>query len=158
MKFTKRETLNRESGGISNYLKLGDGQSVEGVFRGEVFEFYQDWPKGGMKKIYSEPTEGASLRFRANFVVYEDGKYIARVFDFGVTVYNVLADIAENYDIEKTKIKITRRGIEKQTQWMILPLGAIEAKILKSVALVELNVLNTEAQVEVDDDSQAEGF
>lgn len=145
MKFTKREMPNREGNGISNYLKMDDGQNVTGVFRGEVHEFYQTWPPGGQKQIFDVPTTGASPRFKANFVMHEDGKFVAKVWEFGLTVYNQLAEISENYNIEETKVKITRRGVSKSTQWMIIPLGPVDKKALAPIKAVELNILNGQA-------------
>lgn len=141
-KLIKRDVPKHEGNGTSNYLKISDGKSATGVFRGEIFEFWQSWPKGGTKQIFDEPTAGASSRFRFNFVTREDGKAIAKVWEFGLTVYNMLAEISENFDLETTQIKITRRGTDKNTQWMIIPLGAIPAAGLKEVSAVPLNILN----------------
>lgn len=142
MKFTKRELPKHEGNGSSNYLKVEDGKSIQGVFRGEVHEFYQSWPQGGQKMIFDVPTAGASARFKINFVCQDDGKLQAKVWEFGVSVYNQLAELSENFDLEKTKVKITRRGTGKNTQWMIIPLGPAEAKGLKLIEAVPLNVLN----------------
>lgn len=141
MKFTKRAAPTSEGIGAANYLKIGDGQSATGVPRGEVHEFYQRWPQGGTKEIFDVPTAGASARFRINVVVNEDGKPAAKVFEFGMSVYNQLAEISENFEITKTKLKISRKGSGKNTEWFILPLGPVEAKALKAIEAVELNAL-----------------
>ncbi len=141
MKFTKRSALASEGTSAANYLKILDGQSVTGVPRGEVFEYWQKWPQGGMKEVFAVPTMGASSRFKINVVVQEDGKFVAKVFDFGPRVYNQLADIAEELDLTKTKIKISRRGSAKNTEWNIFPLGTVEGKALTAIEAVELNKL-----------------
>lgn len=145
MKFTKREAPKNEGIGASNFLKVADGQSVQGVFRGEVHEFYQSWPRGGEKQIFDKPTPGASSRFRLNFVTQEDGKFVAKVWEFGLTVYNQLAEISEAYPLEVTKVKISRRGVDKNTQWMIIPLGPVDKKALPTIEAVNLNILNGQA-------------
>jgi hypothetical protein len=142
MKLTKRDVPTSEGNGISNFLKISDGQSATGVFRGECHEFWQSWPKGGQKQVFSEPMPGSQTRFRANFIVHEEGKFVARVWEFGLKVYNMLAEIGENYDLDNTKIKISRRGNDKSTQWIILPLGPVDAKSMPSIKSVELNVLD----------------
>lgn len=142
MKFTKREVPKGEGNGTSNYLKIADGQSATGVFRGEVHEFYQSWPKGGDKQIFAKPTPGASARFKLNFVTHEGDKVVAKVWEFGLTVYNMLAEISEAYPLENTKVKISRRGVDKNTQWMIIPLGPLDKKGLATIEACPLEVLN----------------
>lgn len=133
-----------ESTGGGNFLKFESGQEMTGVFRGEPLEFYQAWPKGGDKKVALEPFPGAKLRFKCNFVVHEGGKFTAKVFEFGVRLNNQLADIAEEYDLSKTKIKIKRQGSGKETSWSIMPIARepLSAKQLKEIEAVELNVLD----------------
>lgn len=141
MKFTKREVQSGEKG--SNlFLKLADGQSVTGVLRGENYEFYNKWINGKSQLTTADDPEGKS-RFRANFVTVEDGRLTAKIWEFPLTVYNQLADIAEEYDLEKTKIKITRRGTGTDTVYMILPLlkEPISAKAIKEIEAVKLNIL-----------------
>jgi hypothetical protein len=142
MKFTKREVPKGEGNGTSNYLKVGDGKSVTGVFRGEVHEFWQSWPRGGTKQVFGEPTPGASSRFKINFVTSEDKRLVAKVWEFGLTVYNQMAELSENFDLETTSVKISRRGMDKNTQWIIIPLGPIDKKALKGIEAVGLNVLD----------------
>lgn len=163
MKFTRRAGPTSEGISAANYLKIGDGQSVTGVPRGEIYEFYQKWPQGGMKETFDKPTQGASSRFKINLVIQEDGKFVAKVFEFGPRVYNQFADISDELDLEKTKIKISRRGAGKSTEWNVFPLGAVDAKALKLIAATELNELGVsgatpqasdlEVEAESDDDS-----
>lgn len=140
MKFPKKAAPTSEGIAAANYLKIGDGQSVTGVPRGDVFEFFQKWPQGGQKEVFLVPTVGATPRYKINVVVHEDGKFIAKCFEFGSSVYAQFAEIADNFEIEKTKVKISRKGSGKSTEWFILPLGAVEPKALKAIEAVELNV------------------
>ena len=141
MKFERIET--KQSDGVSgggNFLKIESGQSVTGVFRGEIGTFWQAWPRGGAKQVFSEPTPGSALRFRANFVVHENGKFVAKVYEFGVMVNNTLFEIQqENIDLTTTKVKISRYGSGKNdTRYVVLPLGPVPPKALKEIEAVEL--------------------
>jgi hypothetical protein len=148
MKFTKREIKSNSGGGSSMFLKFQDGESKTGVLRGDVYEFYQVWEDGQSKIVEPSHPDGKA-RFRANLVVQEDGKFVAKIFEFGLTVYNQLADISDEYDIEKTKIKITRRGVKTDTTWMILPLlkEPLGAKALAEIEAVPLQNLEHKQKV-----------
>lgn len=140
MNFNKRET---PTGGQSHlFIKFKDGESKTGIFRGEVYEFHQIW-ENGKSQIVNEDHPQAKSRFRANFVVFEDGRFTPKIFEFGLGVYNQLAEIAEEYKIEEIKVKITRRGTGMDTTWMILPLlkEPISAKIMNEIESIPLNPL-----------------
>ena len=141
-KLVKRGAPKTEGNVASNFLKVDDGQSATGIFRGEIFEFWQKWPKGGKKEVFTEPTAGAASRFKVNFVTMEGGKPVAKVWEFGVSVYNMLAELQKDFDLEKTNMKISRRGVDKNTQWMIIPLGAASEDGLKTISQVSLNILD----------------
>lgn len=148
MKLTKRETKSGgEGGGL--FLRLGDGENVTGIFRGEVYEFWQSWPQGGVKQVYEVPTPGASSRFKANIIVKEGDKFIAKVFEFGTSFYNQLAELNEEYDLETTKVKISRRGAGKETNWIVMPLlkEPLQPKIIAMIEAVPLNELAPKAIV-----------
>lgn len=142
MKLPKREmpTSNGSSGNL--FLKFKDGESKTGVFRGEPYEFYQKWVSNKSHVTSADDPEGKS-RFRLNFVVLEDGKFVAKIFEFGLTVYGQLADIQEEYDLETIKVKITRRGTGTDTTYMVLPLlkEPIPAKAFKEIESVHMNIL-----------------
>lgn len=141
MKFPKRAAPTTDGISAANYLRIQDGQSVTGILRGELFEFWQKWPKGGMKEVFASPTPGASPRFKVNIVIQEDGEFVARVFEFGPRVYDQFSDASSELDLSKTKIKISRRGSEKNTTWSVIPLGPIDARAIKSIEAVHLNTL-----------------
>lgn len=132
------------SDGGGSYLKIEDNGSVNGILRGDVLKFYQDWPKGGEKLIFDKPAPRAKPRFLVNFIVHEGGKFVAKIWEFPPTVSNMLADIAEAYDLSQTKIKITKHVQGKQTSYMILPLAneKLSPKHLKEIDAVELNTLS----------------
>lgn len=138
MKFQKRD-IPEGKGGL--FLKFKDGESKVGVFRGEIFEFFQLW-ENGKSKVVGDDTPGAKSRFRLNFITKEDGEMKARIFEFGLTVYNMLAEISGDYDLEKTAVKITRRGTGTDTTYIIIPSkeqpNASQMKVIESI---DLNIL-----------------
>ncbi len=139
MKFQKKEKS--EAGG--NYLKIKDGESVKGVFRGEIHEFRIKWENN--KSIEIPETDPTRMnRFRLNFIVYEGSKFIAKTWEFGITVYDQLASIHSEYDLQKTKVKITRQGTGTDTAYHVLPLlkEPIAGPVLAAIEAVPLNILN----------------
>lgn len=141
MIFPKRAAPTGEGIGAANYLKIDDGSFVVGVPRGEVFGFFQRWPQGGTKETFLVPTAGATPRYKINLVIHDAGQYVAKAFEFGTSVCNQFAEIADNFDITTTKVKISRKGTGKKTEWFILPLGPVDPKALKLIEAVTLNAL-----------------
>lgn len=140
MKFTKREIPSGDGkGGL--FLKFKDGESKVGVFRGELYEYFQVW-ENGKSQVVSEEHPGAKSRFRLNFVTKEDGEMKVRIFEFGLTVYNMLADLSEEYDLEQTAVKITRRGVGTDTTYMVIPSKIQPTAVqLKEISSLPLNIL-----------------
>lgn len=140
MKFTKRD-IPEGSGTGGLFLKFKDGESRVGVFRGEVYEFYQKW-ENGKSQVVTAGTPEAKSRFRLNFVTKEDGELKVKIFEFGLMVYNQLAEISEDYDVEKTAVKITRRGTGTDTVYMIMPAkDQPNSAQMKAIEALSLNVL-----------------
>lgn len=142
MKFSKRVQMSPEGRGSNLFLKIKDGESVIGVFRGEPLEFYSKWI-GGKSQIALPDDPEAKKRYRLNFITKEDGKFVPKIWEFGVFIYNQLADINDEYPLEKTKVKITRHGTGTDTTYMILPLlkEPLPPKILKEIESIHLNIL-----------------
>lgn len=138
MKFEHIETKQSDGLGNGSFLKIEEGKSVNVVFRGDLYKFWQSWPQGGTKQIFSEPTPGASIRFRANVIIHDGAKFTARVWEFGALVNNMLYEYSSEMEIEKTKCKITRTGSGKKTQYIVIPLGPLDKKALKEIEAVEL--------------------
>lgn len=137
--------------GSENFVRLKNGESVRGVFRGEPFTFYNHWT--GKK---SEPCTGPGcsfcsadsrprFRFRLSFVVREDnGNLVPKIFEQGAKVYETLKGLHESdYNLEKTILKITRQGTGlNDTVYTILPLPGLAGTVtdeiekrLKAIAL-----------------------
>ncbi len=158
--------------GGKDFLKLPAGGVAKGVFRGDVHEFKQHWPKEADRptvcpedascEFCKEGKVKAGFRFRLNFLINENGAYVAKIFEQGWMVYCQLRDMhSSDYNLEKTIVKITRNGDGKNTTYTIMPLpgeqGAVSAQLeakLKAVPLIPL----TEAAAEEDheDDSASD--
>lgn len=155
MKFQKREIpAGDNSGGV--FLRLKDGESVVGVFRGEIYEFYQIW-ENGKPQVVGKEHEGAKSRFRLNFIA--KGELKPKIFEFGLTVYNQLAEIQEDYKVEETIVKITRRGTGTDTVYIIIPAKEqLTAAQIKKLDAVELNILEHKQKNESVQGSRGNGL
>lgn len=148
-----------KNAGSASFLKLKAGDSVRGVFRGELNEYRQHWVEG----IGGEPCPGAecekcaqitpemtdeekkkfkpSFRCRVNFVVNENGAYTAKIWEFGYTVYEMLKGLHEGgYELPLNLMKVTRNGTGKTTSYSVLPVpnGLLTAEQLDAVGKVKL--------------------
>jgi hypothetical protein len=128
MKFKSPEELPQTGNGSKNFLKLKDKESVQGIFRGELHEFYVLWENGKSREV-SAGTPEAKFRFRINFVSKDSAGYTAKIFEQGLSVYNQLAELHNEYELDKIVVKITRNGIGTDTTYSILPL--LKAPITK---------------------------
>lgn len=141
MKWPKRDQQTGSGGGSNLFLKLGDGESRVGLLQGERYDFSQKW-EGGKPQVVGSNDPDGKLRFRANFVTKEDGEMKAKIFEFGTAVYDQLADLADEYDLTKTAIKITRRGEKLETTYTIIPAKEQPTMAqLKVIQSVDLNIL-----------------
>lgn len=119
MKF--RQNLPEQSSGSKGYVKLRDKESVTGIFRGDPREFFVVWKDGKSIEV-PEGTAGSKFRFRINFVVKEGASYVPKIFEQGQVVYEQLSAFHQEYDLEKTVMKITRNGEKLDTSYTIMPL------------------------------------
>ena len=129
----------REKGGGSLYIKLKDGGFVEGLFRGEPHFFYQVFKD---KVEYENWAEGRSFKFKINFITKnEEGKLVAKVFQGGSTLRDMLLDAREEYGLDCV-FKIKRTGSTKDdTRYSILfkkVLTPEEMEGIKGVKLISL--------------------
>lgn len=142
MKLPKRSAPISEGNGSNLFLRLKDGESITGICRGEVYTFFNRWT-GKTSEVVSEDAEGAKPRYRVNFVTVEEGVLVAKIWEFPNAVLEQLEGINDEYPLEKTKIKITRRGTGTDTIYMILPLlkEPISPKAMKEIEAVHMNIL-----------------
>lgn len=145
MKFRKLE-LQENSG---KFLRIKSGESIKGVFRGEIYEFMIKW-ENNKSHVVENLDLTKNNRFKLNFVVFEEGRFIAKIWEFSQTVYNTLSSIAEEYPLEKTKVKITRQGVGTETTYHILPLlnEPLGPQALSQIEAVELAFLGTQKKPE----------
>lgn len=147
MQFKKFDIPTKGEGG-GNYLKFSDGQTITTILRGEIHEFYTKWENGSSTNVV-EGTPGAKLRFSVNAIIHDGSKFTAKVWDFGVAVYNQLSDIHTEYALPTTKIKITRKGTGLDTTYNILPLlkesDQVTPRQLKEIEAIPLNPLDKKA-------------
>lgn len=135
-----------ENKGNKSFIKLKDKESVVGIFRGEMHEFFSVW-ENNRTRVVEEGTPGAGFRFRVNFFVKEGTTFTPKIFEGGVTVYNQLAELHEEYNLEETAIKITRNGTGTDTTYTIIPMKQAPSKeTLKFLAAAELLPLESTKQ------------
>jgi hypothetical protein len=145
MQFKEFHTGSRDEGGPSSFLRLKDGDVVRGIVVGDIQETYKKWVNGkGVECAPDEP--GAGLRFKVNIIVDENGGLVAKIWEFGITIYNQLKDINDEYPLETTKIKVSRQGSTKDnTSYTVLPLVSAKDKLseaqLKKINAIDLHEL-----------------
>ncbi len=153
MKFRPKKTEDTR-----NFLKLKDGESLTGVFRGDLFEYRLHWADNHGSVCPGKDTctlcatgNKAKFRFRVNFLVKEGSSYVAKIMEQGWTVYELLREMNEtDYDLEKYVMKITRRGEKLDTTYSIIPApnGALSEETEAKLKLVPLNDLGHLAQID----------
>jgi hypothetical protein len=134
-----------DTGGSKNFLKLKDKESVSGIFMGDIQEFYILW-ENGKSRVVPEGTSGAKFRFRVNFLVKEGSVYVPRIFEQGLTVYRLLAELDHEYGLDTIMVKVTRNGTGTDTTYSALPLlkQQITKETLAHLKTVELFPLGAE--------------
>lgn len=150
MKFREKST------GGKNFLKLKSGESIRGVFRGDIYEFRQHWDIQTKRSILClapdicpkcQAGEKSTFRFRLNFVTKENETFVAKVFEQGWGTYECLKSLHEgDYNLETYLMKITRHGELTQTTYSIIPVanGALTKEQEEKISQVKLNDLSHE--------------
>lgn len=139
MRFPKRANSGHD--GPSNYLKIKDGESVTGILRGKIHTYYQSG-FGPTAQIVG-PGEGKE-RFRHNFVVKENDKYVAKVWEFGPKIYDMLSALDEaGWDLSKTLLTVSRSGSTKEnTKYTVTPNKKEPTPAaMKEIEKLEMNTL-----------------
>jgi hypothetical protein len=135
----------QSSGGSEKFLKLKDGESVIGVFRGEIYEFHMKWVNNKSTPASLDDPE-AKTRFRANIIVPVNGKPVAKIFEFAYPVFEQMANIDKKLKekkrggITKVKVDISRMGEGTSTKYMLM---VDDAPVnMNAIDQVELHILN----------------
>lgn len=120
-----------EGGGGGLFIKMGDGDKLTGVFRGDPAVRRVHWvqssgtydPCGGGDCGLCADGNKAKTRFKINIIVKDNNVYVAKIFDGSYGTYLELKALHEGgYDLEKTAVEITRKGTGTDTRFTILPL------------------------------------
>lgn len=135
-----------EGGGSKNFLKLKDKESVVGIFRGALHDFFILWDNGKSTPV-DEGTPNAKFRFRVNFVVKDGASYVPKIFEQGLIVYKTLSELHNEYDLAKTVVKITRNGTGTDTTYSVLPLLKQTLSTDAEAYLDKLELLPLESKV-----------
>jgi hypothetical protein len=144
--------------GRDNFLKLSDREEVTGVFRGDIYTFRRHWTGQASVECSGEtcpicqtdPENRPAFRFRVNFVTNKDGQWFAKIFEGGGELYDSLVNLDRKFDLSKTAVEITRRGLKQNTKYDVIPLTnmqitkEMEAKI-RSIQLHALSAEEPEA-------------
>lgn len=148
-----------------NFLKLKSGEEIRGIFRADPVDFRQHWSNGrgvictGRDKCeLCKAGEKSNFRFRINFVVNENGAYVAKVFEQGKAVYEALKALHQDYNLETNQMKIRRVGTGTETNYTILPVpnGKFTPEAMKALETVKLNTLLDEPTAEPSTESEDE--
>lgn len=150
-----KKAKDEAKGGL--FIKLKDGDFVEGIFRGQPHFYYQ---KFGDRTEYDTWAEGRSFKFKIPFVINENGAWVAKIYQGGAKVRDQIFDMGEEYGVKDTNgdlvridaiFKIKRTGSGKDdTRYSILFKGFPTAEQLLQINAVKLPNLKG---VQEDDDS-----
>ena len=166
MKFPEVGKGNGNGNGLGSgvFLKLKDGDKVQGIFVGDPSIFRQHWIGGRssqcMGKAECEHCKGGDkpkFRFRINFLTKVDGVWVAKVFENAYGMYLDLKEMHESsYDLPSTLVTLSRTGEKTDTRYRVLPVkdnGGLKSDQLKKLAGIPLNDLSGKS----DTPAEAEG-
>lgn len=126
--------LPKWSNSVSQHLlKVEDGKSVIGTFRGDVHRYYEHWVNnrsalctrnnGSCQACQSEDEAArkARGRFRINFIMKDPttGEPVAKILEGGKKLYEQLEAINKECPIDSVWVKISRSGTRQNTQWFV---------------------------------------
>ncbi len=145
---TFTEEAKRKGSASEDYIRLKDGESVEGVFVGEPYFYYGAFKD---RTEYPEWQEGLSFKFKINFVTHDNGQLVPKIVQGGRRLANAIVTVKEEYGLDNV-FKIARAGSGKDdTTYAVLFKGkipdAIKAK-LKDVELKKLQFKKAETEEE----------
>lgn len=155
MKF--KEDLSGSGSGLP-FLKMKSGQSIEGVFRGDPYDFKVHWTDnhsvlcvGYDKCEHCKKGDKPRFRFRLNFIMKENGINVAKVFEQGWETYQILRALHQgDYNLERHIMKVTRTGDGKDTKYTVLPKpnGLLNEAAEIAISKVQLHLLTHEQEAE----------
>lgn len=133
---------------VNRYVKLGEGEKIVGVFAGEPLEFMNNFKAKAQYPIgQSSYPEGTGRRFKINFLVPAQDKFIPLVFEgsskTAIVIETVVSKFGKDYLYE-----ITRTGSGTKTTYSVLPERSLkpeELEAVKGVTLVPLTIKSSDA-------------
>lgn len=129
------------------FIKLKDGETVMGILRGTVDDFYVLWENKVSTRV-PEGTPKAKFRFRVNLVTMDaEGNLEAKILEQGPTLYKTLKELSQDYELDRTVIKIKRSGSGmNDTEYSVVPLPKPPSeKTMKALETLPLLSLEDEA-------------
>ncbi len=130
-----------------------EGESVNGVFRGDIHEYKIHWAKDSHGKIKKITCLGgscdlcgsghkAAFQFRVNFVhKNQDGELIASIFEQDWFTYNALAKLNDKVPIEKNMIKMSNIKDGQYRKYVFEKVSELPETILKQIDAIPLQDL-----------------
>lgn len=131
MRFPAKGDGGGSGGGGKDFIKLKDGDMIEGCFIGDPIDYRDHFKEGvceGEMCPLCQQGKKSSFKFRINFVTKENDMLVAKIWQQGWTAYSTLAGLSDVYekdgiDISKQKFRITRKGSGKEdTEYQIIPI------------------------------------
>jgi hypothetical protein len=144
--------------GDGDFVRLKDGDTVTGVFRGDARQFYSRWT--GKQSEEVGPGQGGRFRFRLNFVAKEkvEGEWSVLLFEQGAKFYDELLWLDAKLTkagkkLSETWVEISRTGSGiDDTVYRLSSEGPVDADTLGSLDAVKLNPLVLEKKEEAQDE------
>ena len=154
------------SGIGKHILKLADGASIPGVFRGEMVRFYQHWANNQSSICPGRETcalckqgEKGTGRFRINFLTQENGQWVAKIFEAGRKVFDQMVALNADCPLEKMKVKIIRNGTGKNATTTVAGFVGEQALVQPELEkiLVQVPLHDLQAALKHSDEEEASG-
>lgn len=152
MKFSDFGGTKGAGGSGQLFIKMKDGDRIQGVFRGDPKVQFVHWINSKPQKCTGKECalcadgDKARMRFKLNFLMRENGVWIAKIFDGSGRTYYDLKELHESdYNLEETVVNVTRNGDGTDTRYTIMPAknnGGLTAKDFKALAAIPLNSLS----------------
>lgn len=108
-------------GSTKSFVKVGDGNSVIGVFKGDPEIFYQVFENGKYKVVPKSDASGV-FRFSINFITKEDGKLVAKLFQGNWHDLKALKALHDEFNLEETYVKVSQTGERQNKRMSFMPM------------------------------------
>lgn len=142
------EALRNAKGDGGNFIKLKDGNSIEGIFRGEPHVFYQKFGDRTEHKERGTKEEGRSFRFKMSMIVKEDDQYVSKIMAGGFYLATSIDDQITENGIDSI-YKVKRMGSGPQdTRYAVVFKKALTEDQVKTISEIPVKELEVGRGVE----------